>query len=83
MRETKIRARLSDPNIVSFYNAMKLEAQLVMATEVVEGSTLAALLKAGTMDTAKAVDYASQALSALVYAHANGIVHRNLSLAPR
>ena len=62
---------------------MKLEAQLVMATEVVEGSTLAALLKAGTMDTAKAVDYASHALSALVYAHANGIVHRNLSPAPR
>ncbi len=79
LRETKIRARLSHPNIVSFYNAMELEDQLVMTTELVEGSTLEALLKAGTMDTAKAVDYASQALSALVYAHANGIVHRNLS----
>ena len=79
LRETKIRARLSHPNIVSFYNAMELEDQLVMTTELIEGSTLEALLKAGTIDTAKAVDYASQALSALVYAHANGIVHRNLS----
>ena len=79
LRETKIRARLSHPNIVSFYNAMELEDQLVMTTELVEGSTLEALLKAGSMDTGKAVDYTAQVLSALVYAHANGIVHRNLS----
>ena len=58
---------------------MELEDQLVMTTELVEGSTLEALLKADTIDTGKAVDYAAQALSALVYAHANGIVHRNLS----
>ena len=79
LREAKIRARLSHPSIVSFYNAMELEDQLVMTTELVEGSTLEALLKADTIDADKAVDYASQALSALVYAHANGIVHRNLS----
>ena len=79
LRETKIRARLSHPNIVSFYNAMELEDQLVMTTELVEGSTLEALLKAGAIDTGEAVDYAFQALSALVYAHANGVVHRNLS----
>ncbi len=79
LRETKIRARLSHPSIVSFYNAMELEDQLVMTTELVEGSTLEALLKADTIDADKAVNYTSQALSALVYAHANGIVHRNLS----
>ena len=79
LREAKIRARLSHPSIVSFYNAMELEDQLVMTTELVEGSTLEALLKADTIDADKAVDYTSQALSALVYAHANGIVHRNLS----
>ncbi len=79
MREAKIRARLSHPNIVSFYSAMELEDQLVMTTELVEGSTLEALLKADTIDTGKAVDYTAQALSALVYAHANGVVHRNLS----
>ena len=79
LREAKIRARLSHPNIVSFYNAMELEDQLVMTTELVEGSTLEALLKADTIDTDKAVDYTAQALSALVYAHANGVVHRNLS----
>ncbi len=79
LREVNIRARLSHPNIVSFYNAMPLEDQLVMTTELVEGSTVAQLAKAGPLPLKDTSDYVCQALSGLVYAHANGVVHRDIS----
>jgi serine/threonine protein kinase len=78
LREVNIRARLSHPNIVSFYNAMPLEDQLVMTTELVEGSTVAQLAKLGPFPIKDAADYICQALSALVYAHAHGVVHRDI-----
>ena len=79
LREVNIRARLSHPNIVSFYNAMPLEDQLVMTTELVEGSTIAQLAKPGPMPIKDAANYICQALSGLVYAHAHGVVHRDIS----
>ena len=79
LREVNIRARLSHPNIVSFYNALSLDDQLVMTTELVEGSTVAQLAKLGPFPLKDAVDYICQALSALVYAHAHGVVHRDIS----
>ena len=79
LREVNIRARLSHPNIVSFYNAMPLEDQLVMTSELVEGSTVAQLAKLGPIPLKDTADYICQALSALVYAHAHGVVHRDIS----
>ncbi len=78
-REVKIRARLSHPNIVAFYNTMQLEGRLVMTTELVEGETLDQRLKMGRLPLAEAVEYIGQGLAALVYAHAYGVVHRDLS----
>ena len=78
LREVNIRARLSHPNIVSFYNAMSLDDQLVMTTELVEGSTVAQLAKLSPFPLEDAADYICQALSALVYAHAHGVVHRDI-----
>ncbi len=79
LREVNIRARLTHPNIVTFYNAMPLEGQLVMTTELVEGSTIAQLAKLGPVPLEDVSDYICQALSGLVYAHAHGVVHRDLS----
>ena len=78
-REVAIRSRLSHPNIVSFYNAMPLGDRIVMTTEWIEGSTLEQLFQRGAIPLKEAVNYVCQALSALVYAHANGVVHRNLT----
>ena len=78
-REVAIWSRLSHPNIVSFYNAMPLEGRLVMTTEWIDGSTLEQLIQDSAIPLKEAVNYVCQALSALVYAHANGVVHRNLT----
>jgi len=79
LREAKVHARLSHPNIVSFYHATQLDGQLVMTTELVEGTTLAERRESGPLPLAEALSYVSQVLSALAYAHASGFVHRNVT----
>lgn len=79
LREAKVHARMSHPNIVSFYHATQLEGQLVMTTELVEGTTLAQHRESGPLPLAEALSYISQVLSALAYAHALGFIHRNVT----
>src|SRR6266852_7746309 len=79
LREIKVHARLVHPNIVTFYNSREIERQLVMTTEFVQGTTVTARLEQGPIPWADAVTYARQALSALQYAHAVGVVHRGLT----
>jgi eukaryotic-like serine/threonine-protein kinase len=79
LREAKVHARLSHPNIVSFYHATQLDGQLVMTTELVEGTTLAQRRESGPLPLAEALSYVSQVLSALAYAHASGFVHRDVT----
>src|SRR5579871_6274049 len=79
LREAKVHARLSHPNIVSFYHATQLDGELLMTTELVEGTTLAQRREAGPLPLPEALDYISQVLSALAYAHSQGFAHRNVT----
>jgi serine/threonine-protein kinase len=78
MREIKVQASLDHPNIAALHTALRLDNQLLMLMEYVEGVTVEAVLRSGRLPIDKAIDYTAQVLSALSYAHAHGVVHRDL-----
>src|SRR5919197_3611187 len=78
-REAKNAAGLSHQNIVSIYDRGEAEGTYYIAMEYLEGRTLKELiLSRGPAPVTVAVDYARQILSALRFAHRNGIVHRDI-----
>jgi serine/threonine-protein kinase len=79
LREIKVHARLSHPNIVSFHTAAELDGQGVMISEFFEGAALEKRLEVGPMQEKEAIACMSRVLSALSYAHEHGVVHREVS----
>ena len=78
MREIKLQASLEHPNIAALHTALRVDNQLLMLMEFVEGVTLDQKLKDGPLPVDAAVDYMRQILSALEYAHARGVIHRDI-----
>jgi serine/threonine-protein kinase len=78
-REAKSAAGLSHPNIVSIYDRGEADGIPYIAMEVIEGRSVKELiLTSGPLPVAQAVEYAKQVLSALRFAHRNGIIHRDI-----
>ena len=78
-REAKSAASLSHPNIVSIYDRGEAEGTYYIAMEVVEGKSLKEVIRtSGRLRPAQAIAYTRQILSALRFAHRNGIVHRDI-----
>ena len=78
VREIKVLASLNHPNIAGLRTAFRLENQLLMIMEFVEGTSLEEKLRNGPLSLRDAVDYACQVLSALGYAHSQGVIHRDI-----
>jgi len=78
VREIKVLASLNHPNIAGLHTAFRMENQLLMIMELVQGTTLEEKLKSGPFPVNDAIDYASQVLSALGYAHSQGVIHRDI-----
>ena len=77
-REIRVQASLEHPNIAALYTALRVENQLLMLMEFVEGVPLGEKLQGGPLPVALAVDYTRQVLEALEYAHSKGVVHRDI-----
>jgi eukaryotic-like serine/threonine-protein kinase len=77
LREIKVLAKLEHPNITSFRTAFRLDDELLMIMEYVEGSALSRRLHQ-KLELWRAVDYACQVLSALSHAHHSGVLHRDV-----
>jgi eukaryotic-like serine/threonine-protein kinase len=73
-REARAISSLNHPNICTVYDA----GPNYLVMELVEGETIATLLKNGPLPQKTALLYASQILAALLEAHARGIIHLDL-----
>ena len=78
-REVRTIAKLSHPNVVTAFDARQDSGWLYLITELVEGVDLGKLVrKKGRLSPIKAAHYAWQAANGLQYAHAKGIIHRDV-----
>jgi len=77
-REAEAAARLRHPHCLRAYGLEADERHLYIAYEYVPGSTLRQALRAGALNDAGAVEAAAQVLEGLAFAHARGIVHRDV-----
>lgn len=79
LREARLAARLSHPNIVAVYDVGEEDGRPFIVMEYVEGETLADLLHGrGRLEPEEAAALALQACAGLETAHEAGLVHRDI-----
>lgn len=76
--EAKAAAGLRHPNIVPVYECGEADGKQFIAAQFVAGQTLGARMKAGPISFQVAVGWVRAIADALAYAHAEGIVHRDI-----
>jgi serine/threonine protein kinase/Tol biopolymer transport system component len=76
--EARAAAALNHPNILAVYQMGTYARVPYLVSELLEGKTLAEMLKAGPISLRKVIDYGVQTAHGLAAAHEKGIVHRDL-----
>src|SRR5439155_268037 len=78
-REARAAAALTHPGICTVYALEEVNGELYIATEFVDGHTLAEEIRSGPRPSAGVVLQTAQDLAtALASAHASGVIHRDL-----
>ncbi|MEX0674279.1 MAG: serine/threonine-protein kinase [Gaiellaceae bacterium] len=79
IREARLAARLTHPNIVTVYDAGEHDGAPYIVMEYVEGETLAELFaRRGRLPPEEVVALGRQACAGLQHAHDAGLVHRDV-----
>jgi serine/threonine protein kinase len=78
-REVKLAGMLNHPNIVAALDAAEAGGHQFLVMEYVPGQDLAAILQQhGPLSVDQVLDCLLQATRGLEYAHAQGVIHRNI-----
>jgi len=77
-QEARAAAALNHPNILSVYQMGTHQGVPYLVSELLEGRTLAEVLRFGALPLRKTIDYGVQIARGLAAAHEKGIVHRDL-----
>ena len=78
IQEAKAASALNHPNILTVHEIGRVDEDTYIATEFVEGVTLRQRMRQQRLRLIEVLDIAIQVASALVAAHAAGIVHRDI-----
>ena len=78
IQEAKATSALNHPNILTVYEIGRLDEITYIATEFVDGMTLRNRMRQRPLKLLEVLDIGAQIASALVAAHAAGIIHRDI-----
>ncbi len=77
-REALAAARLSHAGIVALYESGRDEDAVYLVSELVDGPTLAHVLRAGELSDRDVLQIGATLCGALSHAHARGVIHRDV-----
>ena len=78
LTEAKAAARLRHPNIVPTFESGHIDGKYFIAAQFIAGHALNDVIKSGTYERRAALEWIVSLASAISYAHANDIVHRDI-----
>jgi serine/threonine-protein kinase len=79
LREIKLQASLTHPNIAVLHTAFWVNDDLALVCEYLEGQPLQQVLEHDRLSLERALDVTTQVLQGLSYAHSRGIIHRDIT----
>ena len=77
-QEARLAGSLNHPNVLTVHDVGEHEGNPYLVTELLEGETLRARLRTGSLKPQEALGIALQVARGLAAAHGKGIVHRDL-----
>lgn len=78
LNEAKAAGALSHPNLITVHEFGEDHGTLFLVMEYLEGEDLSALLRRRALSPTQALDLMAQVCDGLAYAHAKGVLHRDV-----